>query len=84
MAASHDWYEWHLTPRGWEEGSVYQDSPRKTVEPPADRVETWVADVVIGSTFSKPYRSKKQTWTSSDDEAIRMLREKFGECPDAY
>ena len=39
MAASNEWTEWHLTPRGWEEGSGRLDGVGVThAEPPTDRV----------------------------------------------
>ena len=53
MSASHEWSLWHLTPRGWEQGSWkidFGDVHKK--ETPPDRVLTCGYHEKMSSVFS--------------------------------
>ena len=72
--------EYHLTPRGWIEGTTtYFGTVDREVALPADRVETWLKDVEQSSGWSPEDVSWSRTWrdpTKTDDE-IKALRAKF-------
>jgi len=81
MAQDDYEFERHLTPNGWTTGSEWVNgSPTKTVEPPPDRIETWIelhADSSSG--WAPPSISSKLVWespnTSAEDRA--ELNKKF-------
>lgn len=80
MSASNEWDEYHLTPRGWEEGSSKTDfAPEKEVPPPADRVLTKRFIDYQSSAFSRPHRYWEERWRSSDGAAVQELLAKHGD-----
>jgi hypothetical protein len=82
MSASHEWFEWHLTPRGWEEGSFSLDFQGKTVKPePDDRVATYVLDEYQGHSMSPMQRSWDESWSSGNTAIIGNLKKQFGDHP---
>ncbi|HVO60352.1 MAG TPA: hypothetical protein VMT53_05420 [Terriglobales bacterium] len=82
MAASNEWTEWHLTPRGWERGSEREDGPGIKEKPaPADRVLTYRWKEYLSSVFSTMDRTSQELWRSDDEAAIKVLLEKFGDPP---
>ena len=85
MSASHEWTEYHLTPRGWEQGSYQRDFAKRQDEPPpADRVLTKIYGERLSSMFSKkPELYENETWRGTDADAIARLQRKFGTCPEA-
>ena len=81
MAASDEWTEWHLTPRGWERGSERVDVGNVTPrDPPADRVLTvryreyssWGANLTV---------YQDELWRSPDVESVDSLLRQFCEAP---
>ena len=79
MSASDEWWEWHLTPRGWIEGDEKLDhQPRvQRVEPPVDRVLT----VCVHDYWPSVYR--RQHWVteefrSADADVVNRLIEQYG------
>ena len=57
MSASHEWTEYHLTPRGWEQGSWkidFGDVHKK--DPPPNRFLTCVYHERLSSVFSQMNR----------------------------
>jgi hypothetical protein len=55
MAESDEWEEWHLTPRGWEQGSERVDFKGTTERPvPADRMLTFRWRELMTSRFWTP------------------------------
>ena len=81
MAASNEWQEYHLTPRGWESGSHREDSvPTTLVDPPADRVLTTRYTEYFGTMFGGEWkRYSEEIWRSPDESSIKELLQKFGE-----
>jgi hypothetical protein len=79
MSADKTTHEWHLTPKGWVEGtfSIYDVAQAPgIVEPPSDRVETWVRNMTQSSSFSKEYVTWECVWHSPNYS--REEREKLG------
>lgn len=81
MAASNEWFEYHLTPRGWEMGSNRTDSSREEKRPPADRVLTIRISEHMSSSFSRIVRDAEELWASGDADAIADLQARFGAMP---
>lgn len=82
MAASREWTEWHLTPRGWERGSEMVDVGNLTeVPPPADRVLTHKYREIMSSGFSPIDRYNDEIWRTDDEERIAELLKTFGSAP---
>lgn len=80
MAVRKEWTEWHLTPRGWERGSMrVQDKGNQWVEEPADRVASWVYSETETSAGSR--QSAEPTWDNKSPEEAQKLIESFGPCP---
>jgi hypothetical protein len=72
---------YHLTPRGWIDGSVDSmwTAHNCTVEPPADRVETWEHELYQASAYSPEENSWHMVWFSptATEEERKALHEKF-------
>ena len=82
MVASQEWTEWHLTPKGWVEGSSRIDLQNPTnVEPPSDRVLTYKYTEVLRSGYSEMEKSVERIWTSGNEVEITRLIEQYGQCP---
>jgi hypothetical protein len=84
MSLSHEWTDWHLTPRGWEEGSTEVDFGHVTEkEPPPDRVLTVRFTEKLTSPYSKMHTWHDEKWRSDDANAVKTLLDKFGPPPDS-
>jgi hypothetical protein len=82
MAASKEWFEYHLTPRGWELGSNRTDSSaEQRTDPPEDRVLTIRIDERMANTFSKIEGKSEEIWRSKDSSQVNALIDKFGKSP---
>lgn len=82
MAASREWWQWHLTPEGWVQGSERLDfGEPKIVPPPDDRVLTVEYREEMSSVYSKMEQSIRELWRSEDDAAVQKLVAEFGEHP---
>jgi hypothetical protein len=72
---------WHLTPRGWVEGSTDSmwTTHNRTIEPPPDRVETWNEKLFQASPYSPEQNSWGRVWSSPDvsEEDRKALHVKF-------
>lgn len=72
---------YHLTPRGWIDGSADSmwTAHNCTVEPPADRVETWEHELYQASAYSPEENSWQMVWFSptATEEERRALHEQF-------
>lgn len=74
--------EYHLTPRGWEEGdSYYYGKAQKNIAPPKDRVLTVVDHSEQSSRFAPSVSSWVEKWRSSDAAKVAELISKFGPRP---
>ncbi|QHG70168.1 hypothetical protein [Ensifer adhaerens] len=81
MSASNEWTEWHLTPRGWEEGDSKTDFAFNSKAAPADAVQTVKNREYLSSSFSKLEKTSEIQWSSDDKALIAELLAKFGEAP---
>lgn len=81
MAASNEWFEYHLTPRGWEMGSSKTDFAREVKAPPSDRVLTIRFSEYLSSSFSTPNRGSSEIWRSPDEVHVAELVQRFGPEP---
>lgn len=81
MPASHERFEYHLTPSGWVEGSEYLDVGSHERPTPPDRVLTVERIEIMPSTFSRIEVSYEETYRSSDSTAVEALIAKYGNRP---
>ncbi len=81
MSASNEWTEWHLTPRGWEEGTCKTDFALTTVTPPEDRLLTMKYQEYLSSRYSKTDTRLIEIWRGQDGRQIELLLAQFGPCP---
>jgi hypothetical protein len=81
MATDEHQIERHLTPNGWVTGNEWVNGKQiKTVEPPADCVETWVEEISDSSEGWAPATTfSKLTWESPkvSPEVRAELKRKF-------
>ena len=80
MAVDRYSVEYHLTPRGWIEGTeTFFGKTQKELSPPEDRVETWLKEVEQSSGYSPESVDWNVIWsdpTKTKDE-IAKLRSSF-------
>lgn len=82
MAASNEWTEWHLTPKGWERGSEKEDFAGLVERPrPLECVMTVVNGEKISSSYSGLERSSDVLWRSGDTLAVETLLAQYGNAP---
>jgi hypothetical protein len=82
MSADRYDVEYHLTPRGWEEGTAYfYGDPQGVVPVPKDAVLTLLKETFQSSPFSKDEVSWSEKWRSSQKTDIELLQKKFGARP---
>ena len=85
MSASNEWFEYHLTPDGWVDGSEKVDfSGVHIKEAPENRVLTLKFHEYLSSPFSKMDTWYTETWRHSDNNLIEKLIKKFGSKPERY
>jgi hypothetical protein len=74
--------DWHLTPRGWVQGTdVYFGRPTAESPPPEDRVLTMRDRVYQRSNWSREEKSWTQIWRSPviSDSEIAALRARYAD-----
>jgi hypothetical protein len=82
MSASNEWFEYHLTPNGWVDGSEKIDfAGTKSREVPEDRVLTVEFRDYLSSTFSKPELTVSVTWRHENSQLVTSLLDKHGKEP---
>jgi len=84
MSASNEWFEHHLTPNGWVDGTEKLDSGLREAVIPEDRVLTLCFHEYLSSPFSKIELWYSEKWRHQNNDLVRMLTEKYGEIPGAY
>jgi hypothetical protein len=81
MATDDHETELHLTPNGWVRGSERVNGrPTKTIDPPVDRVETWIEEISDSSEgWDPPTISSKLIWKSPtvSSEVRAELNQRF-------
>lgn len=83
MAASNEWDEWHLTPTGWVQGTEKTDFAYKEVDPPVDRVATYIYQEYVGSVHSGTHISWEEIWVKPG-AALAEIKEQFGSYPTKF
>lgn len=85
MAIRKEWTEWHLTPRGWEQGSTRREGcGNDWRDEPADRLLSY-QHVELESSSMPRRVTTEETWRTKDPEALSQLApalEKHGRCPE--
>lgn len=79
MSASNEYSTWHLTPRGWEEGTEKLDSGTTERPVPPDTVLTLEYHERYSSIYSLPER-----WIDTeimDQAEAEILKKKYGATP---
>ena len=85
MSASNEWFEYHLTPQGWVDGSEKIDfAGLKKKEIPDDRVLTLRFHEYLSSPFSTIDKWYDEQWRHEDEDLINDLIKQFGEMPEHY
>lgn len=83
MSASNEWDEWHLTPKGWVEGTEKMDHATKEVSPPANRVATFRFTAYLASAYSRMSYTWDETWRAAEAPVDALLKQ-FGKYPSKY
>ena len=83
MAIRKEWTEWHLTPRGWEQGSTRREGRgNEWRDEPADRLLSFQHIEIHGSAgqpstveprVSTSKISTEETWRTKDPAALQHL-----------
>jgi hypothetical protein len=78
MAIRKEWTEWHLTPRGWEQGSTRREGRgNEWRDEPADRLLSYQHSEIHGSagqpSTSQPKINTEETWRTKDPAALKQL-----------
>jgi len=85
MSLTNEWFEYHLTPSGWIDGSEKLDFVGiKEVAIPDDRVLTIRCHEHQSCSFAKAKFWREDVWRSNDSIQVKTLVEKFGVSPEAY
>jgi hypothetical protein len=78
--------KWHLTPNGWEPGSLHEDIGISIdLKPPADRVLTQTCVKITYEYYrdgSSYYEVSKPEFEINNKELIEKLLAKYGDCPE--
>ncbi len=83
MSLSHEWWEYHLTPKGWIEGSKQLDfGGEQKKDIPKDRVLSVRFHERLASAFSKSDDWYEEFFRSPNNkELVQSLITKFGALP---
>lgn len=81
MSLSSEWYEYHLTPEGWVDGTVKLDFGGTQVPVPLDRVLTVQEHRLISHFAADEDVSLNETFRSTNTELVEALISKFGKEP---
>jgi hypothetical protein len=78
MAIHKEWTEWHLTPRGWEQGSTRREGRgNEWRDEPADRLLSYQHIEIHGSaghpSTIQPKISTEETWRTKNTAALQQL-----------
>lgn len=74
MAIRKEWTEWHLTPRGWEQGSTRRDGRGNDWrDEPADRLLSY-QHIELHTGTGAPRITTEETWRTKDPAALEQLK----------
>jgi hypothetical protein len=81
MAEDKTSWEYHLTPKGWVNGTYrfFDKVQTKEVKRPKDTVETWIVVSEQSCRFAKEYSTWSLIWfdSSLSEEERRRVRKQF-------
>jgi hypothetical protein len=84
MAIRKEWTEWHLTPRGWEQGSTRREGRGNDWrDEPADRLLSYQHCEIYPSA-GEPRITTEETWRTKNPDALAQLETtlaRFGVAP---
>jgi hypothetical protein len=84
MAIRKEWTEWHLTPRGWEQGSTRREGRGNDWrDEPADRLLSY-QHIELHLSSGSARITTEETWRTKDPAALEQLRtalEQHGPAP---
>lgn len=86
MAGSKEWFEYHLTPRGWFIGDArFDDGDSRRRTTPSDVIITLTLTEYIscGSNLNRQITRKKVNPNISDDELSQLFKT-YGEIPEEW
>ncbi|HEY3988002.1 MAG TPA: hypothetical protein VGM02_01805 [Acidobacteriaceae bacterium] len=73
MAIRKEWTEWHLTPRGWEQGSTRREGRGNDWrDEPADRLLSY-QHIELHSGTGQPRTTTEETWRTKDPALLAQL-----------
>ena len=73
MPIRKEWTEWHLTPRGWEQGSIRREGRgNEWRDEPADRLLSY-QHCEIQAYNGDPRITTEETWRTKDPAALAQL-----------
>lgn len=81
MSGIREWWEFHLTPKGWVKGSENMLDGAKERPTPADRLLTIRQHEHAPSRYAAPQTWSAIVWRAGDTRAIASFREQFGQMP---
>lgn len=86
MSAENDWFEYHLTPKGWIVGSkkVGHFGEADEISPPKGRVLTLLFRTYQSCLADKTRHWYEEKWKSDDGDSLSTLMKKFGDRPKGY
>ncbi len=85
MSLSNEWWEYHLTPGGWLEGSEKLDFAGVKEKPiPPDRVLTLKFRERQSCFYASVERWYEVVWRHRDRRTTRSLVEEFGNLPERF
>ena len=83
MPALSDWTEWHLTPQGWQRGTIKTAILASIIvrRPPADRVLSCRFYQRRGDAGCAPAQWTNEVWKDADPAQVESLVQQYGSCP---
>lgn len=81
MSGNREWWEFHLTPKGWIKGSESLAAGAKERPIPSDRMLTIRQNEQPSSAVAPAQTWSSIVWRHSNTRAIAALREQFGTLP---
>jgi len=77
MALSNEWFEYHLTKKGWILGSAKLDSGLEEVKPPKNRILTRVYSEFLATRYSGFETSCSETWRIDNKKKVKKYLKKY-------
>ena len=81
MSGNQEWWEFHLTPKGWIRGSERLADGAKERPIPPDRLLTIRQHEHAPSAYAPPKTWSAIVWRHGDTRAIATMREQYGTMP---